>query len=136
MKLQFSFIGLLLLFSGCDNPAVMSTPERQTFICGNTPPNIEGRRLFATYCASCHNMLKDATGPALTGTLARWGGDTALLKKYLRNPGAAIRKAGKHSRIAKLHARFGNVRKPTYGGLAQAEFEALVLYICQQPGSY
>ncbi|MCS6819778.1 MAG: c-type cytochrome [Chitinophagales bacterium] len=32
----------------------------------------EGKALFKANCASCHNPLQNATGPALKGSLARW----------------------------------------------------------------
>src|SRR5206468_737387 len=37
----------------------------------------EGKSLFKSNCASCHNPKADGTGPALQGVTARWegGGD-------------------------------------------------------------
>lgn len=32
----------------------------------------EGKSLFKSNCASCHNPLQDGTGPALKGALSRW----------------------------------------------------------------
>lgn len=32
----------------------------------------EGKALFKSNCAACHNLKADGTGPALTGAKARW----------------------------------------------------------------
>ena len=42
----------------------------------------EGKNLFMTNCAACHNMIKDATGPALMGILN--GRDSSFLNSFLR----------------------------------------------------
>lgn len=34
----------------------------------------EGKKLFKSNCASCHNPLQNGTGPALKGVTARWEG--------------------------------------------------------------
>lgn len=50
-----------------------------------------GKALFASKCASCHNIFKDLTGPALGGleTRHKWA-DHAELLKWIQNPGAYI----------------------------------------------
>lgn len=60
------FVCVLLLFS-----AFRKTPQdNKMFVCGNVPTAMdtslmEGREVFLINCASCHNPVKDATGPAL-----------------------------------------------------------------------
>src|SRR4051812_36428074 len=48
----------------------------------------DGKALFQSKCASCHNPLKDGTGPALAGLEDRhtWADHKELLK-WINNPG-------------------------------------------------
>ena len=48
--------------------------------------NIDGKKLFNSMCASCHKPDKDFTGPALKGSLQRWGGDKKAMYAFIRNP--------------------------------------------------
>src|SRR3712207_55348 len=52
MKIKFLFFSLLILAG---------------FAAMATPPVEEGKTIFATRCASCHNVNKVLTGPALAG---------------------------------------------------------------------
>ena len=47
----------------------------------------DGKRFFNSKCASCHQVLKNATGPALFGITERghWM-DSEKLYKYIREP--------------------------------------------------
>ena len=53
----------------------------------------DGKALFISKCASCHNPLKDATGPKLAGLEERgkWADHKELLK-WVNNPGAYMAK--------------------------------------------
>lgn len=53
----------------------------------------DGEKLFKGYCASCHQIDKDMTGPALLGSLERWSGKEELLYEWVRNP-AAVKATG------------------------------------------
>ncbi len=48
--------------------------------------NINGEILFKANCASCHKTDNDFTGPALKGSLQRWGGDKKAMYDFIRNP--------------------------------------------------
>lgn len=48
----------------------------------------DGEKIFKGYCASCHQVHKDMTGPALAGTMDRWEGKEELLYEWIKNPGA------------------------------------------------
>lgn len=57
-----------LLLYICFTP--VKAKDAPVAMCGNMPPvfneqESDGKKLFADNCASCHNPLKDATGPAL-----------------------------------------------------------------------
>jgi len=53
----------------------------------------DGKALFISKCASCHNPLKDGTGPKLAGLEERhkWA-DHNELKSWINNPGAYMAK--------------------------------------------
>jgi len=46
----------------------------------------DGKALFNMNCASCHQVWKKSTGPALTGVEDRWGGDRAKIHAWVHNP--------------------------------------------------
>lgn len=46
-----------------------------------------GYILFQKNCASCHTTIKDC-GDNMVHVVDRWGGDTAKLKTFIRNPEA------------------------------------------------
>jgi cytochrome c551/c552 len=52
----------------------------------------DGKALFQANCASCHNLWKDGTGPALTGVEARWGDNRADLKLWINKWQDAVAK--------------------------------------------
>ncbi len=53
----------------------------------------DGEKIFKGYCASCHQIDKDMTGPALLGSLDRWSGREDLLYEWVRNP-AGVKESG------------------------------------------
>ena len=75
MKIIFLLILIIAMF-GC------GTTDKKAEV----PPiaNINGEELFKS-CASCHKCDVDFTGPALKGSLQRWG-DKALMYEFIRNP--------------------------------------------------
>ena len=48
----------------------------------------DGANIFKGYCASCHQIHKDMTGPALAGVQERWEGKEDLLYQWIKNPSA------------------------------------------------
>ena len=56
----------------------------------------DGKALFQSNCASCHNPLKDATGPALKGADARVP-SKEWLYDWVHNSGAMIQKGDKYA---------------------------------------
>ncbi len=48
----------------------------------------KGKQLFATYCASCHVLGKDVTGPNLAHFLKRFTGDTLVVRGYTLHSGS------------------------------------------------
>ena len=86
----------------------------------------DGKALFTANCASCHNPLKDATGPALKGAEARWG-DKAKLHAWVRNSQAVIASGDKYAN--ELFAKWGRVAMTSFPTLSDEEIDAIFKYV-------
>jgi cytochrome c551/c552 len=86
----------------------------------------DGRQLFNTNCASCHNPFKDGTGPALKGLEERgqWS-DRKKLYAWIHNP-PAFMATDPHTQ--ELHAKFGSMMQ-SFPGLPEKDIDAIVDYI-------
>ncbi len=85
-----------------------------------------GKALFMSKCASCHNVLKDMTGPALKGLEERhkWADHNELLK-WINNPGAYM---ASDSYTQGLKAKFGSLMTG-FPDLKLKDIEDIVAYI-------
>lgn len=80
------FLILLICFvAGCSNNDTGHAPKSPV---GDA--NINGEILFKANCASCHKCDKDFTGPALNGSLQRWGNDKKAMYEFIRNPAKSV----------------------------------------------
>jgi cytochrome c551/c552 len=88
----------------------------------------DGKTLFTSKCASCHNPFKDGTGPALGGLEDRhkWSDHNELLK-WVHNPGGYM---ANDSYTQGLKAKFGSMMT-SFPDLTLAEVDAIVGYINQ-----
>ena len=55
----------------------------------------DGKALFQSDCASCHNPIKQVTGPALKGVTARVP-DQKLLHAWIKNNAAVLASGNKY----------------------------------------
>jgi mono/diheme cytochrome c family protein len=85
-----------------------------------------GENLFAIQCSQCHRLNEMNIGPALRGTLANWGGDTARYKAFIKNSQAVI--GGGDAYAVKLFDHWGKTVMPAQD-LTEAELDALVEYM-------
>lgn len=87
-----------------------------------------GKLLFLAKCASCHNVFKDGTGPALAGFGERglWA-DRKKLYEWIRNPSAFM---DKDPYTKSLKTKFGSVMT-AFPDLTDNEVDAIVEYINQ-----
>ena len=87
------------------------------------PPvtQINGEQLFKS-CASCHKCEVDFTGPALKGSLQRWG-DKAVMYEFIRNPMIEVTK----SEYARKLQQKWKVQMPAYE-LSDKELDAIFKY--------
>lgn len=89
---------------------------------------LDGKSLFNTKCASCHNVFRDATGPALGGFQEREGGKWADLKElttWIRTAPAYLKK---DPYTAGLKARFGS-EMLAFPDITEEEVQAIADHI-------
>ena len=113
-------------------PEEPPTPNSQAFLSkvGNaksTPSNgIDGKMLFQDNCASCHSVLKDLTGPALSGVQKRIP-NKKLLYKWVRNPASVLKSGDVY--FNELKKRFGGAVMTSFTSLTDQEIDAIINYI-------
>jgi cytochrome c551/c552 len=78
-------IVLIFFVAGCSQSDKRTSPGSSV-----TTTNIDAGSLFKNNCASCHKIDKDFTGPALRGSLERWGGDKKTMYEFIRNPAKSV----------------------------------------------
>jgi cytochrome c2 len=85
----------------------------------------DGKRVFNSTCASCHQVQKDATGPALSGVTERspWK-DLKKFYKYIREPESFQ----KNKYIDSLRKTYGS-NHMAFPDLTDNEIEAILRYI-------
>jgi cytochrome c2 len=85
----------------------------------------DGKALFQANCASCHNPLKDATGPALRGAAGRAPNKTALYK-WIANPSAMMKTEPYYKELA---AKWAPTIMNGFAALSTAEIDAIIQYV-------
>jgi cytochrome c2 len=85
----------------------------------------DGKRFFNSKCASCHQVLKNATGPALSGIFERgpWK-DSTKLYKYIREPESFM----KNKYIDSLRKVYGS-NHIAFPNLTDDEIQAILRYV-------
>ena len=85
----------------------------------------DGKALFMSNCASCHNPLKDATGPALQGVSGHAHG-MAWIHKWVKNPSAMIASGDAHAK--ELVDKY-KVVMTAFPNLTDADIDAVIKYV-------
>ncbi|MBS1597025.1 MAG: c-type cytochrome [Bacteroidetes bacterium] len=86
----------------------------------------DGKALFQANCASCHNPIKQLTGPALQGVTSRVT-DKALLHAWIKNNIAVLGTGNKY--FNDLYVSFGKTPMNTFPNLSDAEIDAILNYV-------
>jgi cytochrome c5 len=68
--LRISILMMLLLLSGCDEPASKGSPEAEVASRALRPQQADLAAIYERSCRSCHTVA--ATGAPLTGDQAAW----------------------------------------------------------------
>lgn len=85
----------------------------------------DGKALFMANCATCHNPLKDATGPALKGVDTRSPG-MDWLHDWVHNSSAVIATGDPYA--VKLKAKWKTVMTP-FPNLSNEDIDAIITYV-------
>lgn len=88
----------------------------------------DGKALFMANCASCHNPVKDATGPALKGAQDRWE-TKERLHAWVRNSQAVIKSGDKYAND--LFVKWGKVAMTSFpaSAISDADMDAIFKYV-------
>jgi cytochrome c551/c552 len=90
----------------------------------------DGKALFQSDCASCHNPIKVVTGPALKGVTSRVP-DQKLLHSWIRNNAAVLATGNKY--FNDLYVQFNKTPMNTFPQLTDAEIDAILKYVETYP---
>ena len=90
----------------------------------------DGKALFQSNCASCHNPIKQVTGPALKGVSSRVP-DQKLLHAWIRNNAAVLASGNKY--FSDLYAQFNKTPMNMFPQLTDAEIDAIIKYVETYP---
>ena len=97
---------------------------------GNLAMAQDGKALFQSDCASCHNPIKKVTGPALKGVSARVP-DQKLLHSWIRNNAAVLASGNKY--FNDLYNEYSKTPMNTFPQLTDAEIDAIIKYVETYP---
>jgi len=86
----------------------------------------DGKALFQANCASCHNPIKDATGPALKGVTARVP-NKEWIYKWIKNSASVIASGDKYAND--LYNKWNKTAMTAFPGLSNEEIDAIVKYV-------
>ncbi len=90
----------------------------------------DGKALFQSNCASCHNPYKDATGPALNGVDTRVP-SKEWLYDWVHNSAAVIASGDKYAND--IYKEWGMTAMTGFPGLSNEEIDAIVTYVNLPP---
>lgn len=95
-------------------------------VAGNAaPPAEDGKAIFSTRCAACHNINKKLTGPALAGVHERRSVDWII--KFV-NSSQTLIKSGDKDAVA-LFEQFNKVPMPDHPDLTADNIKSIIEYI-------
>jgi len=89
------------------------------------PPTDEGKMLFTSKCASCHNVNKIVVGPALAGVTERRTEDWIV---HFVHSSQTVIKGGDQTAIA-LYEKFNKVPMPDHLDLSAESIKGILAYI-------
>ncbi len=90
----------------------------------------DGKALFTTNCASCHQVHKPSTGPALAGVEDRWP-NKANLYSWIRNSAAFLKTGDKYAND--LYNQWNKTAMNQFPSLTDEEIGAIITYINSVP---
>ena len=86
----------------------------------------DGKNLFQTNCAQCHNPIKVITGPALKGVTSRVT-DSTLLHAWIHNNTKVLVSGNLY--FNNLYNQYGRAPMNVFPNLSDAEIDAILRYV-------
>lgn len=86
----------------------------------------DGKALFQSNCAACHNPLKDATGPALKGVEARVP-SKKWLHDWVHNSSALVASGDKYA--VEVFNKWNKIPMPGFASLSDEDIDAIFTYV-------
>jgi len=86
----------------------------------------DGKALFMTNCAQCHNPIKDATGPALQGAEGRVPSKDWLYR-WIRNSAGVIASGDQYAN--EIYNKWNKTAMTAFPNLSDGEIDAILTYV-------
>ena len=96
----------------------------------NTVTAQDGKTLFNTNCASCHQVHKNSTGPALAGVEGRWESKEKLYS-WIKNSAAFLKTGDAYAN--KLYLEYNKTAMNLFPNLKNEEIDAILKYVASVP---
>jgi len=97
---------------------------------GNLSIAQDGKALFQSNCATCHNPIKNSTGPALKGVTSRVT-DPKLLHAWIHNNAQVLASGNKY--FNDLYLQYNKTPMNVFPSLTDAEIDAILKYVETYP---
>ncbi|HEU4555562.1 MAG TPA: c-type cytochrome [Chitinophaga sp.] len=89
----------------------------------------KGKALFQQNCASCHNVHKRVTGPALKGVEERWS-DKKLLHQWIHNSASVLATGDQYANT--LYNEYNKQAMPAFPSFTDEDIDNILAYIKQE----
>ncbi len=89
------------------------------------PPVNEGKTIFTSRCASCHNVNKIVLGPALAGVTERHSEEWII--KFVHSSQTVIK--GGDTAAIRLYEKFNKIPMPDHPDLTAENIQGILAYI-------
>ena len=89
------------------------------------PPIEDGKAIFTTRCAGCHNVNKPMTGPALAGVDKRRSMDWII--GFIQSSQTMVKKGDKDA--VALFEKFNKIPMPDHSDLTEAHIKSVVEFV-------
>lgn len=123
MRSHLPRTNILLLVLGL---ALFAPGEVWAQAVGETAQALDGKALFQSNCAQCHNPVSVVVGPALKGVTGRVP-DQKLLHEWIRNNVAVLQSGNTY--FNNLWNQYGRAPMNTFPGLTDLQIDAILHYV-------
>ena len=111
--------------------AVLSVLILMTLLKANATPVDEGKAIFLSRCAGCHNVNKIVVGPALAGVDQRRPIDWII--NFVHSSQTVVKSGDQYA--VKLFEKFNKTQMPDHPDLTADNIRSVVEYIKSEAGS-